>query len=579
MAQRRAASMARVLPHKADSAAVPRRGPDAPRRVRNTVINFTALALPPDVRLALAEAFWSHFGAHSTASVLTRWYYIKTFDRFAQESHIIGSVADLNTELLARLIEWLNRQTSASGKPWGRNTRAAMFGTVRTLLRWIERCKRGVINNIEYPFNPFPYRNRDSAARSKPGPRELRAILAACEEDIARSRATRATARAARITDEHNAGTLGWLLAHIDQHHQGVIPSSDRLARAGGYPLYRALQAQGGSTEVERYLYPNAESLVPYYLAIVIHTAGNPDAIISLRRDCLQPVPLLDDRQALVWAKPRAGRMQRRTFKSSDPFEPPALVAELVEWNQHLQALVSPALRDRLFLHKNKFRFTALSGYTARRQVQAFCQRHRLPRFSLSSLRPAVLTSFYRATGDLRRVGALANHAHLSTTVRYVQTPEVEAQHRVRVAALQSAFIGHLEKTDATDHRKKDTMCRGRSQAPAGKVISMFGFDCADPMAGVAPGTHPGQMCTHFMGCFTCPNAIITSDAATVARLLQARDHFRDAQASLHPARWDAFYAPQLRILDEDILPRFDAAAVAAGQALQARLPPLPELR
>jgi hypothetical protein len=51
------------------------------------------------------------------------------------------------------------------------------------------------------------------------------------------------------------------------------------------------------------------------------------------------------------------------------------------------------------------------------------------------------------------------------------------------------------------------------------------------------------------------------------------------AAATLHPARWQAFYAPQLRILEEDILPRFSARELAAADLLMPRLPPLPDLR
>ncbi|MBL8303512.1 MAG: hypothetical protein JNM26_12145 [Ideonella sp.] len=47
----------------------------------------------------------------------------------------------------------------------------------------------------------------------------------------------------------------------------------------------------------------------------------------------------------------------------------------------------------------------------------------------------------------------------------------------------------------------------------------------------------------------------------------------------LHPARWQAFYGPQLRILEEDILPRFGTRDLAAAEPLLACLPPLPDLR
>jgi len=107
----------------------------------------------------------------------------------------------------------------------------------------------------------------------------------------------------------------------------------------------------------------------------------------------------------------------------------------------------------------------------------------------------------------------------------------------------------------------------------------MFGFDCKDPFAGVAPGTRPGELCTHFLGCFTCPNAVVTGDPACLARLLQAREHLRAASQHLHPARWEAVYAPSLRILEEDILTRFSARELAAATPLTAMLPPLPDLR
>jgi hypothetical protein len=95
----------------------------------------------------------------------------------------------------------------------------------------------------------------------------------------------------------------------------------------------------------------------------------------------------------------------------------------------------------------------------------------------------------------------------------------------------------------------------------------------------VAPGTHAGELCTNFLGCLTCPNAILTHDARTLARLLQARDHLRAASSQLHPARWAAIYAPQLAILEHDVLTRFSAEEVDEAQRLRSTLPSLPSLR
>ena len=234
---------------------------------------------------------------------------------------------------------------------------------------------------------------------------------------------------------------------------------------------------------------------------------------------------------------------------------------------------------NRLFLYKGNRGVSALSSSTIKHMLKAFCKRHGLPRFALASIRPGVLCSFYRASGDLRRTSAVANHAQLATTVRYVETPEVQAQHRTRIAALQSAFIGHIEQRQSTVAAEPAVLHESSAAFPHGELVSMFGFGCTDPLAGTAPGTHRGELCTNFMGCFTCPNAIITPDPPTVARLLQARNHLRAAATTLHPARWQTFYAPQLRILEEDIIPRFAARELAEAQLLLAQLPPLPDLR
>jgi hypothetical protein len=548
---------------------------DAPRLVRQTIVDFSSLRLPEDVRLALAQAFWSHVGARSGRSIKSCWTSVLTFDRFAAESHAVKSVADLNRTMLVRYIEWLNAQQCADGRPWAISHRGAVYSALRQLLRWLERCRPDLVGGIEYPFIPFPGKGSDRPPRATLSARQLRAILRACEEDIASMRAVRESAAAQRAADRDKPGTLGWVLEQIDQRFGGIIPDRREVERRGNYWLQAAVRHHGGAKQLGAHLYPRAVSLLPYYLAILIHAAGNPEAIADLTRDCLQPLPLLDDRELLVWFKGRASRTQRRSFDSTDPFGPPALVREILSWNERLLPSAPPQQRDRLFIFKGVRTVNVMSIITVHHQLGPFCARHGLAVFAPASIRPSVLACFYRVSGDLLRTKAVANHVNLATTVRYVQTPLVQAKNRLRIADLQGAFLEHIEAQP--DPRTKTAAAP--EPIPPGRVVTMFGFDCKDPFAGVAPGTQHGELCTNFMGCFTCPNAIIPSDPATLARLLQARDHLRAAAATLHPARWEAVYAPQLRILEEDILPRFGETERAAGTPLLARLPPLPQLR
>lgn len=96
-------------------------------------------------------------------------------------------------------------------------------------------------------------------------------------------------------------------------------------------------------------------------------------------------------------------------------------------------------------MFKGQFTVNAMSIITVHHQLGAFCDRHGLPHFAPANIRPSVLSCFYRASGDLLRTKAVANHASVATTVRYVQTPLVEAQNRSRIADLQGAFIEHIE--------------------------------------------------------------------------------------------------------------------------------------
>jgi hypothetical protein len=579
----RRARMRRSLSRTLAGAATIPESIEAPRRVSRTVIDFSTLPLPPDVRRALADAFWNHFGVRSPQQILTLWAHLKVFVRFAVESASLQSLADIHHDLLVRFIEWLNIQRRANGEPWSKAGRAGPYMTLRSLLQWLARCRSGALGELHFPFNPFPWRNRDSGRVQRLAARDLRAILKACERDITALRALRDRGERERAEagSSDPVRSLGALLEAIDQRYGGIVPPHKILSGAGHHPVVRGLKRYGGIKQVEPYLYPRAESLLPYYLAILIHTAGNPQPIAELSCDCLQPIPLLDDRLMLVWTKRRAGATQRRSFRTTAAFEPPALAQDIIEWTRRLRPHASGSARERLLLFKGMRGVNVLSTAFAKVLVRSdFRPRHGLPHFSLAAIRPSVLSAFYRASGDLLEVKTVANHQHIGTTVRYVAAPEVEASHRVRIAALQSAFLGHVRHPQAgAGGGASPPRSAPPPGLPQGAAVSMFGFDCKDPLAGVAPGSRAGELCTNFLGCFTCPNAIITGDAASLARLSQARDHLLGAAAQIHPVRWEAIYAPLLRILEEDILARFSASELAAAARIASALPPLPQLR
>jgi hypothetical protein len=529
----------------------------------------------------LSEAFWYRLGAGSQETILDHWGRLRFFGRFNKETEAVRRLADMRGDILVRYVEWLNAQRTAQGTPLSKSTRASTYTSLLKLLQWLVRCRPGLLEPIDWPINPFPWRNRDARLTQTISASLLREILKACEHDITQTRLMRERGRqlrrAARAAGATYMTEPGAVLDFIDEEFGGVLPPTPILYRTHNH-FFRYLSKHGGVDVIEPYLYPSAHGLFPYYLAIVLHTAGNSQAIAEMRTDCLQPVPLLDDRELLLWDKPRSNSVQRRSFRIADPFEPPTLVREIIEWTRPLRSRVPLHQRNRLFIVKTPRGPTPATRIKFGGPLQRFIETHKITRFLLGSLRPSVLSALYRSSGDLRTVKAMANHASLSTTAAYVRGPQVAAQNTLRVAALQSALIGHIEPS-AECGPSAPAAASSAEAPPAGSAVSMFGFSCKDPFSGVAPGTRRGELCTNFLACLTCPNAIIPADAPTFARLLHARDHLRAAAAHIHPARWAAIYAPQLRILDEDLLPRFPAHERPEAERLRSTLPPLLPLR
>jgi hypothetical protein len=394
-------------------------------------VDFSALKLPHALSAALSEAFWSQAPARSPRTLHSYWRHLLVFDRFVVQTHCVMCLGDVQRELFVRYVEWLNTQRRSDGKSWSKGTRYGTYLGLITLLQWIQRCRPGVLDEVQFPHNPFPWKNRDTRRHPNLCAEQLRAILRACEGDIAQLRRLREDIdrkrAAARAVNSDSIDTLGALLEHIDCHHAGVIPPYRLIKKAAHLPFAQALQHFGGAGVIEPLLFPRAATLLPYYLAILIHTAGNPVPIADLTVECLQAIPLIEDRQLLVWRKGRADTLQRRAFSMAGTFEPPALVREIVQWTQRLRPHARSAQRDRLFLYKGANRITAFTLERLRQLVPIFISSHRLPRFTLATLRPSVLTAFYRNSGDLSSVKAIANHAHLSTTAGYVRAPEVQA--------------------------------------------------------------------------------------------------------------------------------------------------------
>jgi len=493
--------------------------------------------------------------------------------------------------VLRAYIAWLDRTE------WSKGTRYGTWSVLKQLVAWLKRNRSERMQpDLEIPFNAFPRKNAATRPRGVLTRAEMEKVLAAARRDIEESWGSfttgqklvsaidRAAVAAERDLGQLDLDNLGVLLAVIAMRFGGVVPSQRVTLRKGSglWRIHFAALKHGGNRQLAKYLHAIPETLVPYMIAIGAQSYANPEALRHLPRDCMSEHLLLDGRVVVTWSKGRASREQRRSFLRDKSLSVPNLIDRVLAMTAPLVPYTPARDRDRLFLVDNmngRRSVKLIPDNVVQAQVRRFVQRHGLVdeagapiALTMATLRTSGLTLAHEALGhDILKTQALANHATPDTTQRYVDRPIVRRTQERAIGQLQARFVdlvrgaaGDVDSIDV-DRQTIDT-----------RYATAAGFICSDPLAGVGEGQKPGQLCTAWLGCFTCPNAVIPLDPDVLARLLATRAALVAAQAEVAAERWRLLYAPKLEILDNDILPRFgpELHIAASGRPTPA-VPPI----
>jgi hypothetical protein len=481
---------------------------------------------------------------------------------------------------------WLDRQVGQHGRGWSAAAKANLLSLFRQLIEWTKRnFPERLPSRIDFPYNPYPLHKAEP--RRKLQEAVLKSILQAAYEDIdeawERFQIGRRILAAPGVVDGVDAEFCRLVRAIAKAGH-GVMPAVKAIDLGSS-----AIKRRGGLRVLASYLHLTIEYLPAFFLAIAIQTAGNPDALRRLSRDCQSPHPLDERRVMIDWSKPRAGfkvkRTQRRSFDSRRPYAAPNLIDRLLIMTAPLAAQAPPQDRDLLFLIKSEKTRTvgvvpmATLGIVIKRFIEranariaiwnrAAPERRRepLPDFAVAFLRGSAATQVYTASeGDLIAAQALLNHARIDTTERYVRGPEAKRLQTETIARAQALMIGWV---------MGEAGGKAEAEPVSMRVTAPFGHDCLNPLGGDTPG----KPCSRLGACLRCPGLVIPLDAEHLARILQAIDALETARLTLDPARWELIYAPSHRILVNDILPDFPNGLHDEARRIMAGLPNLPVL-
>ena len=544
---------------------------------RLTSLDFNVLELPKDMTSIMSVAFSCVYGNCTRNSQLLRFNSLKQFAQFCKESRI-SHASDLTTEAINRFLIWLKNKKRRDGESLSISTLSSTYTPTRNLLLWIQENHPTLLPQIDFPYSPFPNRNKLSKKTAPLEPEFINTLIKCCERDIQEIWRNFDYARQVLAEPSPNVekGSLEWLLVEFNKY-DGLIPMQTQLHSDKRSDILYWMMKHGGKRKLLSYLGPTSNTIFPYYLLILIHTAGNPEAVANLSRDCLRPLPLTDDHESVVWDKGRSAHPQIRSYSVRDPFQPPKLIRQVKAMTERLQHKIQSEEKP-LFLYISYQGERVAKLYyrnLTRGPLSCWCRRHKVPEFSFDQIRTSVLNVTYRASRDIFQVQRMANHASLRTTVHYISQTKNAEENKAHMAHLQSSWENWLTQEPATSVKDIDEDIKIVNYENA----TAFGFQCKNPYQGIAPGSKKGKRCPAFTACLTCPNAVLLLDVETLAHLLQARNHYLDYECRIHPSRWDDLYAPQLDIIEREILPRFDPELWEEAERLSKTLDPLPELR
>lgn len=541
------------------------------RNQPGSVYNFMEIGLSRLVAKAFLRAFVALQGGNIIESQRASWIQIKRFGCFVAER--FGSPERLPQDCLSEFDSWMETQ-GLSIKSIG-----STHNTVVRMLQWCLRNTPKAVHSNTVLFRlPLAALAKKSGDRSGIVPDEplLRRILAACYTEIDENEKRIYAVRQLPLSPEPNE--LADLLLRLLQYGGGVLANRKQCnSTQDGQTVLRRLGPYGGLRGVYGQFYLSTKDILPFYLAILTQTSGNPQSLLRAHQDCIINVPMRLDLERVVWDKARARREQAPDFPKDKEWSAPNIIRKLKLLNEELRKLARPKYTESLFLCRNlQGNVAPPSWQSIHNYFREFRKRHGLPKFDLRSLRLAGGKLHHHAARSLAAPKQRLQHVSASTTQTYTPLTDIRVVHDRTILRFQGSFISESLRNTA------DAAVSPEQNAPPVKAETVFGFGCKEPRGGIAPGSRKGEVCSHFHQCATCLGALVVVDDPTfVAKLIRSQEHLmRERERAMKEGwsrRFELLYAPTLAIMQRDILPSISSSTLERARTLSGPTLPLLE--
>lgn len=293
-------------------------------------------------------------------------------------------------------------------------------------------------------------------------------------------------------------------------------------------------------------------------LSIALSTGMNPTPILELTTDCVQPHPLKSNLRLLVSFKRRGINTQvvalRKSVEVSEMASIHLYAANAIDLIVKRNANLRTQFDDpnRLLVYKgnggnNLGKPCRLSKAMLDYNIRTFIEKHQLKtddgkvlKLNVSRLRQTLLNRVWEMSGQDPLVAARTGRHTVETgNAHYWEAPP-EAETNMRF--MGEALVAELLSTRAII---------ARDQTPVAS--------CKDVRQGYRAPKN-GQSCQDYLGCFRCKSFVVTGD--DLHRLFSFYWATLRNYDTFGGKRWTKYLKQVIRLIDEEIAPRFDEALV-----------------
>lgn len=527
--------------------------------------DLSQLDIHPKIAAALLRAHAAEFGHNEIETQKQAHRCIRKFILFLQECGRHHDVP-LPSTVCIDFHQWLIATGLKS------STAQSIQNVVISILRWCDR-------NIKEIFSACPDFIVPGFIREAPSKRReftsdfVKKVLDACYGEIEKVEARieyGARLTAGDSSNEEDGELLAGVISDLLKIGQGFIPSQ-KLVNRSGLGLSRRVAACGGLRHIRSLLHVTVPDILPFYLAVIIQTGGNPSGIQEIKMDCIKRHPLRDDLEFLDWDKPRARREQRVDFPRAKRWSAPNIIRRLLKINENLRSRCHEGDCRSVFLSidlNGVDKAAAVpSVQSLHNYLAAFIGRHGLREFDFRDWRCNVAREHRKAAGSIEAARKRLNHGSAGTTSLYVNTQNFESFHYRAIAEFQGQLIrGPYVKANRA---VAEVVENDRAEKRAGTV---FGFECRDPFSGLDGVTSAGSRCLNFTRCSTCPGSLIPlDDPEVISRIWGAKLAIEEARDRAVRQGWlsryEKLYAATLKIIEQEILPVVSSAVLSRAKA------------